>query len=325
MNKIFHLLTILSFLFFVVPVCAQNNNKALLSPTHSKDTFSIYEEDAVFQVKLNNSPDNPSNGECPKLHLTFPDGTTETYDMDKDGGNGTYTCILHLEMGSYDYKYITTTNQGLYEVSGKWHVTSRPYNFVVEEPNPSVQAPTENVCFSWRLSTDETDDRLSYEMYIGHDNAKENLPKVADGPGVNALSLIISKLEHKKQYYWYMKVKNKYGALLETEMFSFTTGGIVNKFYNAPNPFYPANGMKTDFVFPMRYDGMAQIIIYSEYGDKVWESESLSFSGGSSHTIRYDGRDNCGKILYEGSYLAVLNKKYQNKTEMQKCRILVIR
>jgi hypothetical protein len=325
MNKIFSLLIILPFLFFADVVCAQNNNEALLSPTHSKDTFSIYEENAIFQVKLSNSCDNPPNSECPKLHLTFPNGTVGVYDMEKDGDDGTYTCILHLEMGSYDYKYTTTTNQGLYEVSGKWRVTSRPYNFVAKEPNPSIQAPTENVCFSWSISTDETDDSLSYEMYIGHDSEKENLPKVEDGPDINALSLIISKLEHQKQYYWYMKVKNKYGALLETEMFSFITGGIVDKFYNAPNPFYPTNGMKTDFVFPMRYDGTAQIIIYSEYGDKVWESEILSFSGDSSHTIRYDGRDNYGKILYDGSYLAVLNKKYQNKAETQKCRILVIR
>jgi hypothetical protein len=319
MNKIFSLPVVLSSLFFAVCVYAQ-----VLSPVHEKDTFSIYEEEAIFRVKLKNSPIS----ECPKLHLTFPNGTTETYIMDKYGDDNTYICILppsSLGIGSYDYKYITAINQDFYEVSGKWHVTSRPYNFVVKEPNSSIEVATENVCFSWSLSSDEADDRLSYEMYIGNDSAKENLPKVENGPGVNSSSLIISKLEHRKQYYWYMKVKNKYGAELETEMFSFITGGIIDKFYNAPNPFCPAKGTKTDFVFPMRYDGTAQIIIYSEYGDKVWESDRLSFSGNSSHAIRYDGRDNYGKILYDGSYLAVLNKKYQNKTEIEKCRILVIR
>jgi hypothetical protein len=122
-----------------------------------------------------------------------------------------------------------------------------------------------------------------------------------------------------------MIVKNKFGACLETEVYSFITGGMIEKFYNAPNPFNPSKGIETTFVFPMRYDGMAKITIYSEYGDKVWESQYMSFLGNNSQTIIYNGRDNFGKILYNGTYVAVLTRKYSDRTEVARCRILIIK
>jgi hypothetical protein len=166
---------------------------------------------------------------------------------------------------------------------------------------------------------------LSYEIYIGRNPSKEKLSKFEVNPEKNSLMFIIPKLEHKKQYYWYMKITNQFGASLETETFSFVTGGMVEKLYNAPNPFNPARSVDTEFVFPMHEDGTCKMTIYSEYGDLVWESDRLFFSGNSSQVIRYDGRDNSGRMLYNGTYLAILEKKYANKTEIEKCRILVIK
>ena len=72
--------------------------------------------------------------------------------------------------------------------------------------------------------------------------------------------------------------------------------------------------------------GTAEIVIYSEYGDKVWESKTVETTvGGISKEITYNGKDNSGRILYNGTYLAVLTKKYAGKTKTEKCRILIIK
>jgi hypothetical protein len=301
-----------------------------LNPKHSSDTFSIYNEgNAVFEVEYNDPYDKSQGSDYPNLLLTFPDGSTITYAMQKNSTeNNIYTYSIALEKGSYNYKYIVANEyypQGFYEVSGRWHVTTRPYNFIRKTPDSSIEVLPDNVCFSWAVSSDEPDDALSYKLYLGNSSVKTELREVDVNFSVNASSISINNLAHKRQYYWYMVVKNKFGACLETEMYSFITGGVVEKFYNAPNPFNPARGIETSFVFPMHSDGTAKITIYSEYGDKVWESESTFFLGNTSQNIKYDGRDNFGRILYNGTYLAILTKKYSNKTETEKCRILIIK
>jgi hypothetical protein len=302
----------------------------LISPCHNKDAFSLYEQgEACFKIKHNDVCDNPPSDGYPCLLLTLPDGSTQTYVMAKsDSEDDSYFHKAHLNRGCYKYKYITTNKyyvKGFYETEGRWHVTSRPYNFVKNTPLHTAEVLPDNVCFSWSVAKGEETDTLSYELYIGCNPSKEKLSKSEVNPEKNSSTFIIPKLEHKKQYYWYMKIINQFGASLETEMFSFVTGGIVKKLYNAPNPFNPARRIKTEFVFPMSEDGTCKMTIYSEYGDVVWESDRAFFSGNNSHVIRYDGKDNSGRLLYNGAYLAVLEKKYVNKTEIDKCRILVIK
>ncbi|MDR0800047.1 MAG: hypothetical protein LBN01_00735 [Endomicrobium sp.] len=238
------------------------STSSLIERAHEQDTFSIYGEDAVFKVKYDGQSD------FPQLILTFPNGSTKTHTMSKSSAEDNICiCSLRLGKGSYNYKYVTADKRC--ELSGRWHVTTRPYNFVSKSPSPLNDVLPDNVCFSWSVKSDEKDDLLSYELYLGFEQSESKLPKVDSGPGINSLSFTISKLDSKKQYYWYMIVKNKFGASLKTEIYSFITGGVAEKFYNAPNPFNPARGVKTAFVFPMYQDGTAQIMIYSEYGDKV--------------------------------------------------------
>jgi hypothetical protein len=305
----------------------------LLSPQHQSEAISIYdEEDVIFSVVHNDILNNAPQKGYPKILLKLPDNSTQTYSMSRsntiDKYKALYTYTLKLEKGSYEYEYITTNKYGgnkLCQVKGNWHVTSRPYNFVKKLPHSEFEELPENICFSWNVSTDEKDDKLSYELYLGLESKKADLKKAEQCPCVNCLSHNMSKLKHKKKYYWYMVVKNKFGIILETEMFSFFTGGLVDKFYNAPNPFNPALGTQTEFVFPMYEDGTAQIKIYSEYGDLVWESDSSFFYGNSTGSIKYDGKDNSGRTLYNGSYVAILTKKYDDKTEAERCRILIIK
>jgi hypothetical protein len=305
----------------------------LLTPQHQSDSVSIYdEEDVTFNVVHNDVANNAPQEGYPKILLKFSDASTKTYSMNEGGSvdkyKALYTYTLKLDKGSYEYKYITTNkydSNNLCEVKGNWHVTSRPYNFVKKSPHSTFEEIPDNVSFSWNINTDENDDKLSYELYLGLESKKSDIKKLEKSPDINSLSHNVSKLKHKKKYYWYMIIKNKFGVSLETEMFSFFTGGVVEKFYNAPNPFNPGIGTVTDFVFPMYYDGTAEIKIYSEYGDLVWESDKSFFDGDTTGNIKYDGKDNSGRTLYNGSYIAIVTKKYGDKTETQRCRILIIK
>jgi hypothetical protein len=305
----------------------------LLTPQHKSESISIYdEEDVVFNVIHNDVVNNVPQEGYPKILLKFPDNSTKTYSMSRsssiDKYKVLYTHTLKLEKGSYEYEYITTNKydeKEFFKVKGNWHVTSRPYNFIKTLPHSEFEEIPDNVCFSWNVSTDEKDDKLSYELYLGLESEKTDLKRVEQCPCINCLSYNMSKLKHKKKYYWYMIIKNKFGIPLETEMFSFFTGGLIDKFYNAPNPFNPALDAETDFVFPMYDNGTAQIKIYSEYGDLVWESDRCFFNGNSTGNIKYDGKDNSGRTLYNGSYVAFLTKEYNDKTETERCRILVIK
>jgi hypothetical protein len=305
----------------------------ILERTHPVNSYSVPTEgDAVFRVRYNDKYGNPVTDGYPKLILTYPDGSTQTYTMSKGADDAFSYKASNLPKGEYKYEYAATNehynyNSGFYRIKGEWYVTSRPYNFKVIKPVGNIEVMPDDAHFQWTISTDEENDVLKYELYIGTDTSKDRLGKYKNQPENNSTSLKTSGLEHMRIHHWYMRVTNKYGADLETKLFTFVTGGIVKKFYNAPNPFNPARGQETKFVFNMPQSGTADIKIYSEYGDKVWESEQFSFSGNteSSREIVYDGRDNSGRQLYNGTYIAVLTKKYGGSTKTEKCRILIIK
>jgi flagellar hook assembly protein FlgD len=120
-------------------------------------------------------------------------------------------------------------------------------------------------------------------------------------------------------------VSNQYGVeLLNPEVFSFITLGEISRVYNAPNPFNPQKGENTRIFFEMPQNGSAQLDIYSEYGDKI-KTISLNNLLQGSNEISYDGRDANGKMLYNGTYLCVLKKKYAGQTKTEKCRLLIIK
>ncbi len=302
-------------------------NIKLLEPLHSIDTYSVPSEGyAFFNVKYCDVYNNSPSSEYPKLTLICPDGSTVTKKMDETSG-GVYILAEDLPKGTYQYTY-TATNEhyakGFYEVTGNWYVTSRPYGFVKNTPIDNVEVLPDDAQFSWTVQSDEGE--LYYEFYLGMEDNKSRLVKLDanTGPAVDVRAHTLKALNHKKRYYWYMRIFNKYGADIETDMYAFLTGGMVDKFYNAPNPFNPLR-QKTKFVYNMPQDGTAKIVIYSEYGDKVWESDSVWGAGGTSREMTYDGRDNSGKALYNGTYLAVLTKKYAGTTKIEKCRILIVK
>jgi hypothetical protein len=301
----------------------------ILSYAHKQNNYSVPNEgNAYFHVKYDDLYENPPSPGYPKLLLTYPDSSTRTYAMTLSSARDVYFVELDLPKGEYSYSYIAKNDHyiiGEYSLSGNWYVTSRPYNFIKISPKETVEEMPDAANFSWTIATDEANDVLSYEFYLGMNPDKNALEKYAQSPLQNSNFFTVSGINHKKQYYWYMRVFNKYGAEYETELFSFVTGGMVEKFYNAPNPFNPAKGEQTKFVYNMDESGSAKITLYSEYGDKVWESGESFSNGGTSSEILYNGRDGSGRALYNGTYIAVLTKKYQGRSKTEKCRILIIK
>ncbi|MDR3113063.1 MAG: hypothetical protein LBU09_01660, partial [Endomicrobium sp.] len=299
-------------------------------PVHDEKTFSIYADgDAQFEVKYLDAFLEQSAG-YPKLVLSSNGVFLSTNALVYDPVSDTYKISLSLPKGEYQYQYITTNDEympilGEYSISGDWYVTSLPYGFTRISPQDYSKELPSAVHFIWNVLSDEGE--LFYEFYIGLNSSKGGLERISAGPPPNVKDFTLSSLSSIKQYFWYMKIKNKHGAFIETDLFTFYTGGNVEKFYNAPNPFNPARGQETQFVFNMHESGTVKLTLYSEYGDKVYESETMNFQGDAknSQAVFYNGRDNSGRMLYNGTYIAVLTKKYGGQTKTEKCRILIIK
>ena len=138
-----------------------------------------------------------------------------------------------------------------------------------------------------------------------------------NGYSVNIGGLSVGKYKYK------IKAKNNFveGKTVEG---TFSIQELTSKCYNAPNPFNPQTGERTKIFFEMPEDGSVEIDIYSEYGDKIYHTSIDGLSKGIN-SIEYAGRDDRGDILYNGTYVCVVKKKYLGTTKKEKCRLLVIK
>jgi hypothetical protein len=234
-----------------------------------------------------------------------------------------------LEYGQYEY-YFTAKNayypDEYISQTQKIIITERPKNFTVISPE-NVEADDEkkaildtNVIFKWNVQPGAEGDTLTNTFYYG--TSKNNMQQI---DLAEQTEYEIAKLAPRTRYYWKVSVKNQYGATLENEqIYTFITGGNIKKVYNAPNPFNPQKGEKTDIVFYMANSGDVEVNIYSEYGDKIRNFSVNNLTSGNN-CVCYDGKDDKGNTLYNGTYLCIIKKKYNGSTETEKCRLLIIK
>lgn len=92
--------------------------------------------------------------------------------------------------------------------------------------------------------------------------------------------------------------------------------------FNAPNPFSPAQG--TQIVFDMPEDGSAELRLYTESGDLCWHRSFEGLAAGQNQ-IAYNGRDDNGRPLYNGTYVCEITCKYSGGESKDRCRLLIVK
>jgi len=293
-----------------------NNNKIIIKS----------ESQVVIRIEYIDAYANAIKGGFPKFYyrLKNSSGTFSEVSMNSIS-SGIFNSVLEPEYGEYEY-YCEAANDnypGIYKTSLQtFVVTERPHSFINLNSNTQNDNanPNTGLSFLWSVSKGVPSDTLSYVFCIGTDatNMTETNLNISN-------NYVIPALQSRTRYYWKVKVYNQYGVeLLAPEVFSFITLGTISRVYNAPNPFNPQKGENTRIFFEMPENGSAQIDIYSEYGDRI---KTISQSGllQGSNEIVYDGRDDNGRVLYNGTYLCILKKKYSGQTKTEKCRLLIIK
>jgi len=305
-----------------------NTDNILIVSDSLKDIISIKSENDVnIQVKYNDKYGNGISNGYPKLYFkqqSSPDSWTETNFVSV--GNNLFNADLSLDYGVYDYYVVADNNNypGEYTSPIKTVIiTERPHSFI--NLNPNLQDgkgnSNTNLNFSWNVTKGVSDDILKYTLFLG---TSENSMQQYDL--ATQSSYMTQNLSPRTRYYWRVEVENQYGAkLLNPITYDFVTLGSIRKVYNAPNPFNPQKGQNTRIFFEMQYDGNAELDIYSEYGDKIYHVAIDNLSQGNNEYV-YNGKDDYGNILYNGTYLCVVKKKYLNGgSKTERCRLLIIK
>jgi hypothetical protein len=139
---------------------------------------------------------------------------------------------------------------------------------------------------------------------------------IYSGPGT---SYILRNLIPGRTYYWKINTTNQYGVTTEGTLMKFLTLGLpLGKMFNYPNPFNPTR-QQTNIVFSVTAPQTVKVRIYSEYGDLLRTLEAAAAAG--TNELRFDGRDKNGRLLYNGSYIAVIARA----EGPAKCYILIIK
>ncbi|MBO7612067.1 MAG: hypothetical protein J6T23_07655 [Elusimicrobia bacterium] len=314
--------------FFALLDYEPNTDNVLISRDTLKDIISIKSENEVtVQVKYDDKYGNEIYDGYPKLYHRKQGSSDSWTEVDSISfGNNLFNTELSLDYGVYEY-YVVADNENYpneYISPIKLIiVTERPHSF--ENLNDSLQDgkgnPNTNLNFRWRVSKGVDSDILKYTLFLGTDENSMQQYDLATDDFYTA-----ENLSPRTRYYWKVEVENQYGVkMLNPVTFDFVTLGEIRKAYLAPNPFNPQKGQTTRIFFEMSKEGKAELDIYSEYGDKIYHTIKDNLAQGNNEIV-YDGKDDNGNTLYNGTYLCVVKKKYSdggNKTE--RCRLLIIK
>lgn len=304
-----------------------NTDNNLITKDSIKDLIGIKSEQNIdVRVKYNNLYNIPISDNYPKIYYRKQNSNEDwneailTFYV-----NNVFGMYLNLDYGVYEY-YVCADNEkypGVYKTGTyKVIVTERPKNFKNLNQNLQDEKGNSNTSleFKWSAEPGVIDDVLRYKFLLG---PSENSMQEYD---LSTQDFYIAEnLLPRTRYYWKVEVENQYGVkMLNPQMFCFVTLGQVARVYNAPNPFNPQKGQKTRIFFEMPKSGSVEINIYSEYGDKI-RTISLDNLSQGTNEIEYDGKDDYGNTLYNGTYLCVLKKKYDGNSKIEKCRLLIIK
>ncbi|MDO8757035.1 MAG: fibronectin type III domain-containing protein, partial [Elusimicrobiota bacterium] len=194
--------------------------------------------------------------------------------------------------------------------------------------SPTIKTMRDGVEVSWERVTNPQGDAISYTAYLGGsplDLAAVARVEQAAGLGVAALRAVslsirpqaearedgntvrlrLTGLDYYRSYYFKVTAENPYGAASQTPLqaFSLAAADRFPRVYNYPNPFSSGRG-GTNVVFNALSSGYqrAVLTVYSEFGQKLYERDCGRVPPGISE-VRFDGRDQHGRVLMSGSYV----------------------
>ena len=305
-----------------------DTDNTLIATESLKDIISIKSENDVnIQVKYSDKYGNGISNGYPKLYFRQQSSSDSWEEKDfVSVGNNVFSSDLSLDYGVYDYYVVADNNNYPDEYISPVKtvvITERPHSFINLNPNLQDGRGNSNTTlnFSWNAEKGVENDILKYTLFLG---SSENSMQKYDL--ATQSSYTAQNLSPRTRYYWKVEVENQYGAkLLNPITYEFVTLGEIRKAYNAPNPFNPQKGQNTRVFFEMQDDGNAELDIYSEYGDKIYHTSINNLLKGNNEYV-YNGKDDYGNILYNGTYLCVIKKKYSNGgTKIERCRLLIIK
>lgn len=298
-----------------------------LTIQHTPYFVSVFNEDpTTFSVLFYDPYGNQPSTGYPRV--TYWPSNTQNYvtvplefTANQDGSL-LYTKQVSFSTGTY-YYYYTVKNEALPDeytlATSSFTISRRPQN--IENKGIAEQSIVSNakIVLKWDAS-DPEGSGLNYKLYVGND--PNNLPVLYEG---TTAYYEITGLGFGTEYYWQVEATNIYGVTTKSSVYKFSTVSqtLVSKAFNYPNPFNP-HRQKTNLVFKMAEDGSADISIYTELGDLCWQKTFSGLSAGANE-IQYDGTDDYGQILYNGTYVCIFKKKYQQNEERDHCRLLIIK
>ncbi len=307
-----------------------DTHNTLIDSNSLQNVISIKSEgNTEIKVKYSDLYGCPITSGYPKLYYRKQNSNDDYTEIDLNPvGDNFHSANFAVDYGAYEY-YIEADNDnfpGIYSTKNNkkiFVITERPHTFTNLNNNLQDNNASSNssVNFNWSAEKGVPTDVLTYTLYLG--TSESSMQYVADIP---QSSYTVTNLSPRTRYYWKVEVENQYGAkLLSPAVYSFVTLGEIKKAYNAPNPFNPQKGQNTRIFFEMDESGRADIDIYSEYGDKIFHILCNNLLSGNNE-YSYNGKDDYGNVLYNGTYLCVIKKKYSSgRTSTERCRLLIIK
>jgi hypothetical protein len=214
--------------------------------------------------------------------------------------------------------------------------------------SPTIKTMRDGVEVSWERVTNPQGDPISYTAYLGGSPLELNaVARVEQAAGTgtaalravalairpqaevqedgNTVRLRLTSLDYYRNYYFKVTAENPYGSASETPLQNFTLASADSfpRAYNYPNPFSPGRG-GTSVVFNAPASGYSRAVltVYSEFGQKLYERDCGRVPPGISE-VRFDGRDQHGQALQNGSY--VVRVRFDGPSETATFFLLVVK
>jgi hypothetical protein len=297
----------------------------MLAWQHAQHFIKVYpEEEIVFCVLYDDKYNNAPSEGYPRVTYWADGAQQVSTAMDLAGNQESrmlYVKKVTLGPGTYHYRYTVRNGQFPSDYSldvSSFVVTRRPGKPDNAGLPDSSTVSNSKIILTWN-PPENGECTLTYRLFAGTD--PERLSLIYEGSQPNYQ---LTMLEYGTKYYWQVESVNTYGVSSRSTVFNFDTISRVTHAFNYPNPFNPIQNQHTNIVFDMADNGYADVAIYTEFGDLCWSKTFIGLLK-NANEISYDGKDDRGRTLYNGTYLCLIKKKYPDREENDRCRILVLK